>query len=233
MWFIEKVPDKQVAIVVSNESISMGIIQSGTSAESKLELHAWRTFANDSTTIDAVIFNPTRFIQLINSFIRTYQVENACATLCIGRPGMFERLVALDTAHAQPHDFAHLKIGKLSTDYHYLYANDQGKFIFYIAGIAREIAFQYQMLMARTRLRLITLTSQSDALLCVYRRFYGAAFRQSQLARDIQQCDRKLEKLFTPDMLHRLIAIRAEYEPQEFTTLLTMTGLHLTRQGNI
>lgn len=234
MWLIERVPDKQVAIVISNESICLGIIQAGSMAASKkLELHAWRTIANDQLTIDSIIFNPTRLAQQINSFARIYHVENACATLCIGGPGMFERLVAMDTAHAQPHDFSYLKISKLSTDYQYLYANEQGKFVFYLAGIAKEIAFQYQMLMARTSLRLVALTSQSDALLCLYRNFYGSAFRQTQLARDIEQCERKLEKLFTHDMLHRLIAIRADYRPQEFTTLLTMTGLHLSQQGTV
>ena len=231
MWPLTKLSDELVTITINPSEISLGLIKPTKKASAPLELQSLRTIANKQITIDSVLYNPTALKNQITAFINSYNLNNAFVALCLTGAGVYERLVVLPKSNPQPSDFAHLKLGKLSFDYTYLYPTDTGQFVFYVAGMSRELLFQYQLLILQTSLHLVSITTNAHVLFTLYRSLYGTAFRQTQLAADMERSQCRLDLLFTPDMLHRLVNVRMGYAPEQFNHLLALTGLYIAEKG--
>jgi hypothetical protein len=113
-------------------------------------------------------------------------------------------------------------------DYQYLYPTDTHEYVFYLCGIAQPLLLQYKLLAITHKLDLGITTSQTAALLQLYRYMQGAAFRSSKLGIDMQRAHNNPELLFSDEMIKRIITIPAHNSLIDKKTALTLAGLMCT-----
>ncbi len=229
MWPLPKISDELVTIIIDSSHLSLGVINIASVSSAPFDLRAYRTIPIKDSIYKTMIYNSSFLEQQIQSFIVTYRLENAFFSLCIADNHIEERLVKLKKSSPTTTDFAHLGLHKLVWDYSYLYAHEQGEFVFAVSGIKRELLFQYQLLALSLGINLITLTTPFNPLVALYRYMQGAAFRQAKLANDMQAHQYRLENYFTPAMYSRII--RAS-QPVDQGVLRSMVGLYCLEKGN-
>jgi len=229
MWPLPRINDELVAIVMSPSHLSLGVIKKTMSPIAPFELHAYRSIPIKDSMHKTMIYNTTFLEQQIGSFVATYKLEDAFFALCISGERVEERLVKLKNSSPTTADFSHLALHKLVWDYTYLYAHEQGEFVFAVSGVQRELLFQYQLLALSLGINLVTLTTPFNPLISLYRYVQGAAFRQAKLASDMQAHQHRLENYFTPTMYNRIVHAGQQVESG---TLLSMIGLYCMERGN-
>jgi len=188
-----------------------------------------------------IIFNPSRISTLIQHFVSTHQLKNAFVLFCLSGPSVIGQFISFNTATPDPEQFAsHNKNksiqdkptwDKLIWDYVYLYPTDNGQFMFYAAGIKRELIFQYQLLALRNNLNLITITPAAIALLGLYKHSKGSQFRHSQLGIELAQYNNRIEQLFDSVSLNTLIKENPDINihTKDIQCILPSLGLFLMR----
>jgi hypothetical protein len=108
---------------------------------------------------------------------------------------------------ATPHraDFVIPKSAHMMWEYRYMYPTDNGQFVFYAYSVPRSVLLQYKLLAIAAECNLITVTTQTMALLLAYQHMFGSAFRQSQLAIDMMRCNNNIGDLITVDTVRRMM----------------------------
>lgn len=224
-------PEQLLTITFATGSISFALVN----YHKKKNVIALEVFKNIDTTgamVNGRLFNISFIEHQIRQFIEKYNCSNNFVSICLSSGALYERLVNIPNANPVPSDFDHLKIGSLAWDYIYLYPDEQGQFVFYVAGIRKEILFQYQLLCKKLSLNVVTLTTANQALLTLYHRLHGSAYRQVKLAHDMKHCNNQLHSLFTQDTLARLALIKPSIEQKDFAHALTAVALYLN-EGSI
>jgi len=201
-------------------------------------IKAYEKKALDAPNSPDCLFNPTAMGTTIAQFIKTHipnQPLKHTILSCAFTPVLItERLVKLNHATPSPADFprhhsSHAIAQNAAWDYHYLYPTDTHEYVFYTCGIAQPLLLQYKLLAIKHKLDLYITTSQTAALLQLYRYTHGAAFRSSQLGIDMQRAHNNPELLFSDELVRRVISI-PKYSSGEDTlidkkTALTFAGL--------
>lgn len=196
-----------------------------TRSYEKMSIRAFaRTAFATNELISGIMYNPTRIKNIINSFMVKNRIKNADLLISIEGSAIFQTILQLPKASPQPSDFRIARLHTLIWDYLYLYPQDDGLFSFYIAGMPQSLLMQYTLLFISLRLQPQIITTELTAHIYLYRSLYGAAFRTSQLAHDMQSNDNQLTRFFAPETIKRLAHI-PHHLATEHSYVITALGL--------
>lgn len=199
-----------------------------------LKVH--KTFSLHNLQITpTTLANPHYIATCIKQFLKAYNLHDACVTIALTAPHITQQFVTLPHASPDPQEFNATNSKQALWDYHYLYPTDNNKHVFYTCSISQPLLLQYKLLATQAHINLVTITSQNNALLNVYRYFYGPAFRASQLAVDMIKYDNNIELFFNSEAVKRIISIppsihQSSNNTQENLAILTSCGLFISER---
>ncbi len=229
MWPIPRLNHELVTIGCTPNTLALAwITRSGTRTPT---LMAYRTIPFKHLQLhNAQLFNPNIIATHITNFLSLYNLPDAFVSIWINGSAIKQQLITC--SHAQPtaQELGIVDSYRHQWDYQYLYSTHDGRFVFYVTSIAKELVFQYQLLAIAARLNLITLTTYQIALLHLYRFIQGDTFRHSKMAYHIQEKNNQLDLLFTPESITRTISINPALQIDmiaELPILLGMVGLFI------
>ncbi len=211
MWPIPALEHKLVSVFLAQDALSCYWLEKTNNGTSPLVLRAYKRYPLDNLELaNLILFNPTVIKKHITSFLQEHNLENAFIAFILHGPAVTEQFVAMPTSTPHRTDFGMANSARnLLWEYRYLYPNDDGQFVFYLYSVPRFLLLQYEMLAVAAQCNLITITTQTMALLSVYQHVFGTAFRRSQLAVDMMRCNNNIADLITADMLRRMINMSA------------------------
>lgn len=231
-WFRQSKTINYVAAVLSTQSLTCGWLEKSLTTH-MLILRAYKKIDLNGDVDAQGFFNPTFIGTALSSFLTEYCIPNPTLSCAFTSPLVTERLTT--KTHATPHPgtliMAHTQ--HALWDYQYIYPTDTDEYVFYLCAVTQPFLLQYKLMAIKHQLPLLTTTSQTAALLQLYRFAYGNAFRSTQLGIDMQRCNNNPERLFSSDMLNRIITIPPHIPiviAQEKSSLLTMCGLFVSER---
>ena len=208
MWPIPALDHKLVCVLFTPEAMVCSWIEKTNNATAPLLLRAYKHYPLNNLELEHLtLFNPTVIKNYITSFLQQHNLADAFIAFIVHGPGVTEQFVAMPTSTPHRTDFGISSNSRsLLWEYRYLYPNDHGQFVFYVYSIARSLVLQYQLLAIAAQCNVITITTQTMALLSAYKNIFGPAFRRSQLAVDMMRCNNAIEELIAVDTLNRMIS---------------------------
>lgn len=226
-WFTSYRTPPHATVVLSKNSLACGWLEQSKHSK-QIKLHAYEKTSLSSHIGADGFFNPTAIGSVITNFLKTYSIKNATISCAFASPLVTEKLVTRSHATPDPNTLIIAPTQHTLWDYHYLYPTDTNEYVFYVCAVTQPLLLQYKLMAINHKLSLLTTTSQSAALLQLYRYINDNAFRASKLGADMQRCHNNPENLFTLDTLNRVITIPSHLNilpAHEKSFLLTMCGL--------
>jgi hypothetical protein len=231
MWPIPALKDEFVTISFSPNSIACSWIQKTKSGTAPLILRAYKRYPlNNLELYNLIPFNPTVIKKHITSFLYEYDLHNAFIAFCLQGPGITEHFFAMPTSTPHRTDFAITKASSVHWEYRYLYPNHDGQYVFYAYAIVRSLILQYQLLAMSMQCNLITITTQTTALLEAYKNIFGVVFRKSQLAVDMMEYENNVQTLISDDAVRRMISFSGDIAKNEYSTIAAACGVFYTER---
>lgn len=207
MWPIPALKHEFVSISFSPSSIACSWIQKTKTSSAPLTLRAHKRYAlNNLELYHLIPFNLAAIKQYINSFLSEYDLRDAFITFCLQGSGISEHFIAMSTSTPHRTDFAIANTSSMQWEYRYLYPNHDGQYVFYAYAIPRSLILQYQLLAMSMRCNVISITTQTAALLDAYKHIFGTAFRKSQLAVDMMKYENNIHALISDDAVRRMVS---------------------------
>jgi len=133
-----------------------------------------------------IIFSPKFLYTHVAQFIEFNKLHNAFITCALSGPSVIQEIIAFQTATPTLDDLKKDDFHKKIWNIEYLYPTDEAQFQYYIAGIPRELLFQYQLFIRTVSLNLLTITTPFIAQFQVYQHMHNYTIRQEQLAQDMK-----------------------------------------------
>lgn len=229
-WFTQSPTPELVTIVLSPHNIACGWIQQSKHNQ-PLTLRAYERTPLHGYLDAHTIFNATALGNLITAFLIKHRIKNPSLSCAFASPLVTERLTTKTHATPDPSSLIMTHTQHTLWDYYYLYPTDNDAYVFYVCAVTQPLLLQYKLMAINHQLPIATTTSQTAALLHLYRYIHAHTFRASQLGIDMQQCNNTPERLFNTDILHRIItsSTLSHITPtQEASFLLTMCGLFVS-----
>jgi hypothetical protein len=206
MWPMPALAHKFVCITFSSHSMGCCWIEKAEHGTAPLTLRAYKNYSlNNRELANLIIFNPTVIKEHITSFLSEHNLQDAFVAFSLHGPAVYEQFVTMPTATPHRNDFAVSNSAHMLWEYRYLYPNDEGQFVFYVYSVPRYIVLQYELLAVAAQCNLITITTQTMALLSAYEHMFGSAFRRSQLAIDMMQYNNNIGEIITMDDVRRMV----------------------------
>ncbi len=234
MWPFPAIAHKFVAIIFTEESLSCYWLDSSARPECsegvyrRVTLRAYKNYPlNNLELTNLTLFNPTVIKQYIISFLCEHKLQDAFVAFTLHGPAVHEQFVTLPTSTPQHTDFNSARNTRnVVCDYRYLYPNHNGQFVFYVYSVPRSVVLQYELLAIAAQCNVITITTQTMALLSVYQHMFGSAFRRTQLAVDMIRCNNNISDLITVDALKRVVDISAvKLSKDDYLQCIAAAGL--------
>ena len=227
MWPIPTLKHKLVSVIFSPDALVCSWIEKTNNGSSPLLLRAYKRYPLNNLELEhCTIFNPTIIKKYISSFLQQYDCADAFVTFVLRGPGVTEQFVAMPTSTPHRTDFGIASNSRsLLWEYRYVYSNDHGQFVFYVYSVPRSLVLQYQLLAIAAQCNLITMTTQTMALLSAYKNIFGTAFRRSQLAVDMMRCNNTIDDLIGIDTVNRMISGAGHIVGDERLSVAAAAGL--------
>lgn len=232
MWHLPKLDNRLVTIHFQPHVLSCSIITPSQNP-APYTLSAYQETSLTHFELEQLkLFNPTAIFQYIATFLRAHRAHNAYIACTLHGPGVFEQFMQTYTTQPTLDTFALPDKHKYFWDYRYAYPLDHGRWMFYVAGIKKELLLQYKLFAIRHKLNITTITTQRIALLSLYKFQNAATFRESKLAIDMLQHNNMPEELFSTDTLHRTLYIPPSLAGRYThpSHLLYACGLHIAER---
>lgn len=230
MWPLPTITDHLLTISCTPHELVCSVIRP-TRIAHRYELYAYHRYPFTRGECEQLLVcNATLLRSYIQEVVTLYQLENSMAVLVLNGPGVAERMVTLTSAHPTYQQIVDPRLKGFIWDSYYLYPEDSNQYAFYVAGIKQALLLQYKLLFCTLPLHLIGITTESMALLYLYKKLYGSTFRRSQLAHDIQKTDQTLHPLISAELMRRSLAINPAVSAPSWydsPTLRTALGLYL------
>jgi hypothetical protein len=173
---------------------------------------------------DGKISNFSLIYETIQQFINYYDLHDRyMAWWCTGK-AIVQTLVQRPSTRLTYADIAHL-CPQSVWDYRYLYSQDDGLHVLYVAAISHAIHLQYNLLAQQYKSPVGLLTTHHMALLALYMNIYTTAYRPAQLAYDIARHNGNLEDIFTLSMVARMVRSTISLSSIDYHTLLPALGI--------
>ena len=174
--------------------------------EKQLVLRAYKKYPLDNLELaNLILFNPTVIKKYITAFLSEHDLSDAFVAFALHGPAVHEEFVTLPTSTPHRSDFTVSNSASMLWEYRYVYPRDDGQFVFYVYSVPRFVVLQYELLAVAVQCNLITMTTQTMALLSAYEHMFGSAFRRSQLAIDMMECNNNIGDLITADAVKRMV----------------------------
>lgn len=226
MWPIPALKDEFVTISFSQNSITCSWVQKTKTGAALLMLRAHKRYALNNLELHHLIpFSPTVIKKYITSFLCEHNLRNAFITFCLQGPGITEHFIAMPTSTPHRSDFAIANTSSVQWEYRYLYPNHDGQYIFYAYAIPRSLILQYQLLAMSIGCNLISITTQTAALLDAYKNIFGTAFRKSQLAVDMMRHENNIQELISDDAVRRMVSLSGGVTKEEYGDIAAACGV--------
>lgn len=208
MWPIPELESQIVSVFLTQDAVSCYWIEKTERGTSPLQLRAYKRYPlNNLELANLVLFNPTVIKKYISSFLHEHNLQNAFVAFIVEGPAVVERFVAMPTSTPHKSDFNIPKNASNAVwEYRYMYPNHNGQFVFYVCMVPRLLILQCQLLAIALQCNLITITTQTMALLSAYQNIFGIAFRRSQLAVDMMRHNNNIGDIITMDALRRMVS---------------------------
>jgi hypothetical protein len=229
MWPMPALAHKFVSITFSSDAVTCCWLSSSAKAsadrEKQLVLRAYKKYPLDNLELtNLILFNPTVIKQHITSFLSEHDLSDAFVAFALHGPAVHEEFVTLPTSTPRRSDFTVSNSANMLWEYRYIYPNDDGQFVFYVYSVPRFVVLQYELLAVAAQCNVITMTTQTMALLSAYQYTFGSAFRRSQLAIDMMECNNNIGDIITMDAVRRMVNMGA-VRPLDKISVATAAGL--------
>ena len=234
MWPLPKLKNEIITLSLSPTELALAWITK-EKKRNKPALKALKKIPITNCAFENnVVFNPTFLYSHVADFLTYHSLHNAFITCALSGPTIFENIVAFTTTTPTPGDLNLENSHKKIWNTHYLYPTENAQFQFYVAGIPRELLFQYQLFTQSVSLNVLTITTPFAAQLQTYQHIHNNAVRQEQLAYDMKQYNNDLSKTLTTNSLEQLVRIdSANYyidEKKDMPLLHTLAGLYFAEK---
>lgn len=208
MWPMFAFAHKFVAIFFTEDALSCYWMEKTDQGAAPLTLRAYKSYPLNNLELEhLILFNPTVIKKHITSFLQEHDLSDAFVAFALQGPAVTEQFIAMPTSTPHRTDFTISNSAHVLWEYRYLYPNDDGQFVFYVYSVPQSVVLQYKLLAIAMQCNLITMTTQTMALLSAYQHMFGSAFRRSQLAIDMMRCNNNIGEVFTMDALRRMVNI--------------------------
>lgn len=234
-WLIPSLQNKLIALQISPEYICCSLIEPYQSSKKSVsfpqfELKSYQRISINSFQFqESMLCNPTYLKRLVNSFLKLNNLSSVFGAMTITGAGIDQQFIIRPNASPQRQDFSNQLKETIQWDYTYLYpAKDEHGFIFYRCSIPQELIMQYHLFAISQRLELIALTTPSSALFNLYKYIHAQAFSTNKLAYEMEKNNNNVEKLFSFDILKKLLHIPLSIKltiEEELPYLSTALGL--------
>ncbi len=208
MWPMPAIAHKFVAIIFTEDSLSCCWLEKAERGTAPLVVCAYKSYPLDNLELTHLtLFNPTIIKKHIRSFLCEHNLQDAFIAFALHGAAVHETFVTMPTSTPHRTDFKMQDSAHALWEYRYLYPNDDGQFVFYVYSVPRYIVLQYKLLAVAAQCNVITMTTQTMALLSAYEHMFGSAFRRTQLGVDMMRCNNNIGDLITVDALRRMVDI--------------------------
>ena len=214
MWPIPALAHKFVSITFSPGSVTCCWLGSSARPECpagvyrRVAVRAYKQYPLNNLELEnLVLYNPTLIKKYITSFLQEHDLSDAFVAFTLHGQAVTEQFVAMPTSTPHRTDFNVTDARNMLWEYRYLYPNHDGQFVFYLYSVPRSVVLQYKLLAIAAQCNLITMTTQTMALLSAYQHLFGSAFRRSQLAVDMMRCNNNIGEIITMDAVRRMVNI--------------------------
>lgn len=192
------------------------------------------THANNHTTLQTltrvscpnaelekgILFNPT---QLKNEF--NHMQNKRAITFILNSRTCAENIVPHAQDKAAPEHVGVFSSPCYTGDAQYLYSHDQAHY-YYTCTIPRAIIMQYWLFAQTLNCTVSAIIPSRYALLRMYKKLHGTAFRTAQLGVDMHKRNNQIEQLFGKDDVARSINLNGTIiQPDDYVPLLAACGL--------
>ena len=223
MWRLPPVQNECITITLFPTFIALGWL--GPTKKNPITLKAYKK-------IDVTISRPKSIRPYLQDFIHYNKLEHSFVALSLSTPAIYETFTSLATTISQARDiYAENNKANNSLQHYFLHSNHNGTHTFYVYTVPLGLIAQYQILLHTLELQPSIITSSYLALIECYKKIFGAAYRQSQMAVDMLSHHYKLENAIQQSLINRLVFIPSEYKNEvEKLSLLTMLGLYYQKE---
>jgi hypothetical protein len=227
MWPMPALTNKFVAIFFTQDSLVCCSVTKTKNGVTPFVLDAYKSYSLDNHELhNLTLFNPTIIKQHIVSFLTEHNLQNAFVAFVLDGPAVQEQFVTMPTATPQRTDFDIPNSAHMIWEYQYMYPTDSSHFVFYLYSVPRSVLLQYKLLAIAAQCNLITVTTQTMALLSAYQHMFGNAFRRSQLAIDMMRCNNNIGDLITIDTVRRMMDISGiKLSKDDYVQCIAAAGL--------
>ncbi|HEX4068691.1 MAG TPA: hypothetical protein VHX42_01210 [Candidatus Babeliales bacterium] len=212
MWPMPTLAHKFVAIFFTPDLLTCVWIDSSARPECpagvyrRVAVRAFKSYPLHNGELENLtLFNPTIIKKYIISFLCEHNLQDAFVAFVLHGSAVQEQFVAMPSSTPHRADFMISNSAHVMWEYRYVYQNDHGQFVFYVYSVPRSVLLQYKLLAIAAQCNLITMTTQTMALLSAYQHMFGSAFRRSQLAVDMMRCNNNISDLITVDAVRRMV----------------------------
>jgi hypothetical protein len=223
MWPLPSINQKHVYLTIFPQEL---ICADLSHAKNQLSVRAFKKIPISAQSTLPIV------LKEIKDFLRIHNLQNSYAHIALMPPLIYENCFILSKASASFNDFNLPEFKKMKWNYSYLHPAEENKHSFYFSAIPSSLLFYYQLIALAAQSHLLQITTHYVCLIHAYKKIYGAAFRQTQLATDLQRTSYNIEKIFSTDSLARLIKIPPllKYEKEKLA-LLTLVGLYQLKES--
>ena len=208
MWPLPRYKKEYVTINFSPTFVECCWFQEGKKQGHPMCLKAWdKVFLHESQLENLTLFNQSFISQFIQQFIKKYNLSHSYAFFSLTGPAVVEEYCSFITSTPTNDDFFIKDKNKVWWDSFYLYPTVDGKFIFYVTSLKRELVFQYKLLACINNLNLVTLIPRNAALFNLYKMVKGEGFSRSQLSLDMQNNNNQIYEVVADMNLNSFIEI--------------------------
>jgi hypothetical protein len=227
MWPISSLAHKFVAVFFTPDSLVCCSIEKTKNNAAPLAVRAYKQYSlNNLELTNLILFNPTIIKKHITSFLTEHNLQNAFVAFVLHGPAVTEKFVAIPTSTPHRTDFMMQNSTHVMWEYRYVYPNDDGQFVFYVYSVPRSVLLQYKLLAIAAQCNVITMTTQTMALVSAYQHMFGSAFRRSQLAVDMMRYNNNIGDIITIDALRRMVDVSAvKLSKDDYLQCMAAAGL--------
>lgn len=234
MWPFPPLSHNVLAITCTPQELTCSLIRK-TKIPTRYELYAHYQYPISHHEYgQSGINNPTLLRRYIEQVIETHQLAGSSCVVSLVGPAITERITSFNQTDPPYHQIADPRLKGTLWDLYYLYPEDDGRFTFYVTGVKQTLIFQWKLLFSTLSVHLVGITTESMALLYAYKYVYGATFRPTQLARDLNKLHHasSLHGLLSHECIRRSLAIHTTLAPTLYTCVSVHTALGLFLLGS-
>jgi hypothetical protein len=210
-----------VTVVLHDTYLACAIVEQ-KNCHSKLQLHSYQYHQLTKQEIaDGIIYNISHIVSYLKSFFQQEKISSPFITFALSGSLIHDRILETATAYFTPHQHKHKVKHAL-----YLGPHTDHGFIFYEYTVPQTVILQCTLIAHLLNAHLLTITTTSAALFSTYKGIRADVYRASHLYDEMQRGDNTIERLFSRDMLHRIVSMEHQLKDNDIIPIAASCGHH-------